>query len=134
MRLYNLLEALYEFTVSWKLVTFCFTFIHMGIISLMSNYMDVLSLIVFENFHTHSHHAIHYFRFENKTGVLENWGWSVTQRVLWRFKQLVENEMILSHLENIERCKWGLNSIETTKHCGHHAVLWKFSFVDIHKE
>lgn len=32
--------------------------------------MDVLSLIVFENFHTHSHHTIHDFRFKNKTGKL----------------------------------------------------------------
>lgn len=38
----------------------------------MSNYIDVLRFIVFENFHTHIQ-TIHYFRIDNETGVLENW-------------------------------------------------------------
>lgn len=39
----------------------------------MSNYIDVLRFIVFENFHTHPLQTIHYFRVDNETGVLENW-------------------------------------------------------------
>lgn len=42
--------------------------------------------------------------------------------------------MIVFYLENIERCKWGFNSIEIIKYCGYYVVFWKFSFVDIYKE